>query len=154
MGLGPRPEGKRFHPRSRESKTESKSSLSPSTRQLPPPRLRIPRLLCRKTMKLQEGNTLTKRHIMRSDRLVAVCCGFLATHALVGQVKDPTLPDRGMYPLASQLVSDFETINTATGNLVYQFPLAKLPPGRAGFTADLNLIYNSAIYDVKVTDEQ
>jgi hypothetical protein len=65
-------------------------------------------------------------------------------------VADPTKPDRGIAPLVSYAVSEFETINPGTGNLIYQFSIAKLPPGRGGLTVGLSLNYNSTIYDASL----
>jgi RHS repeat-associated protein len=93
------------------------------------------------------------RHIAGFWLVVAGCWILSGTHCLRAQVYDPTLPDRGINPLVSYAYSEFEAINTSNGNLVYRFPITKLPPGRAGLTADFNLTYNSAIYDVKLQTE-
>ena len=47
------------------------------------------------------------------------------------------------------LVSDTETINPVTGNVMLRIPLASLPPGRGGSAFTLDLLYNSQIWDVE-----
>ena len=54
---------------------------------------------------------------------------------------------RGMSPTGSYTISDIETVDNTSGNLTVRIPLASFPPGRAGQTAGVGLIYNSAIYD-------
>ena len=46
-------------------------------------------------------------------------------------------------------VSDIETINMVTGNVMLRIPLASLPPGRGGSSFTLDLLYNSQIWDVE-----
>jgi hypothetical protein len=58
-------------------------------------------------------------------------------------------PNRGFQPGASYALSDIETINTTNGNLSLHLPLGKLPAGRGGFSGQLNLHYDSKLYDSK-----
>ncbi len=60
---------------------------------------------------------------------------------------DPIAPQRGFYPGGSYALSDIETINTINGDLMFSIPLVSLPPGRAGFTAGIRLVYNSKLWD-------
>jgi len=41
-----------------------------------------------------------------------------------------------------------ESIQPLTGNLTVSIPVAHLPPGPGGFTAGVNLVYNSTIFDL------
>lgn len=61
-------------------------------------------------------------------------------------------PQRGFHPGGSFVMSDIETINTNLfqGNLMLNFPLAKLPPGRNGLTAGIYLRYDSKLYDSRL----
>jgi RHS repeat-associated protein len=55
-------------------------------------------------------------------------------------------PDRGFVAAGSYALSNIETINTTNGNLIFNIPLASLPPGPGpGFT--LNMMYNSKLYN-------
>src|SRR5574338_1457176 len=61
-------------------------------------------------------------------------------------------PARGFQPGGAYSLSDIESINTNfnNGNLMFNFPIGKLAPGRAGLSAIINLHYNSKIYDSHV----
>jgi len=54
---------------------------------------------------------------------------------------------RGFQPGNSYAVSDFETINTTNGNLMLNFNLGSLAPGRGGISGWMGLRYNSKMYD-------
>src|SRR5437868_14735657 len=54
----------------------------------------------------------------------------------------PTLNTRTLVPYA---VGEFETISLESGNLMLNFPLASLPPGRGGISANINMVYNSKL---------
>lgn len=58
-------------------------------------------------------------------------------------------PDRGFMAYGSYSLSDTESIDEANGGLNLRIPLAKLPPGRGGFSAGIDLTYNSQIYSLK-----
>lgn len=58
-------------------------------------------------------------------------------------------PDRGFLPTGSYSVSDTESVSETNGAVNLSVPLAKLPPGRAGHSWGLSLIYNSNLYEVK-----
>jgi len=58
-------------------------------------------------------------------------------------------PQRGYQPGGSYALSDIETINTTNGNLMLNLPLGRLAPGRGGFSGQLNLHYDSKLYDSK-----
>src|SRR5215213_11514738 len=64
--------------------------------------------------------------------------------AVLGQ---GSTPQRGFQPGASYALSDIETINTTNGNLMLNLPLGKLPAGRGGLSGQLNLHYDSKLYD-------
>ena len=56
-------------------------------------------------------------------------------------------PARGFQPGGSYALSDIETINTNNGNLILNVALGKLAPGRGGLSGQLNLHYDSKLYD-------
>lgn len=56
-------------------------------------------------------------------------------------------PARGFQPGASYALSDIESINTTNGNLMLNLALGKLAPGRGGLSGQLNLHYDSKLYD-------
>ncbi len=56
-------------------------------------------------------------------------------------------PQRGFQPGGSYALSDIETISTTSGNLSLHLPLGKLPAGRGGLSGQLNLHYDSKLYD-------
>src|SRR5207237_10260979 len=65
-----------------------------------------------------------------------------------------TPPARGFMPTADQVTSPIDSINTVNGNLHLQVPLASMPKGRAGWGFDLDLVYDSHLYDVIVESER
>jgi RHS repeat-associated protein len=56
-------------------------------------------------------------------------------------------PARGFQPANSYALSDIESINTMNGNLILNLAMGKLAPGRGGLTGQLNLHYDSKLYD-------
>ncbi len=81
--------------------------------------------------------------------LLALSCGGLL---LLGQ--QPTgigsfKPDRGFLPFGSYADSGIENINETTGAVNLSIPIAQLPPGRAGMSWGVNLVYNSELYDTR-----
>ena len=86
------------------------------------------------------------------NRTVAI----FAVHglALFGQSSIPNTQDvqqlRGATAISSYSISDLETINTTSGNVLFHLPIVSLPRGRAGQSAGVSLIYNSAVYDLTV----
>src|SRR5947209_16046189 len=85
---------------------------------------------------------------------------FILTGALIlllaatGQAQEGSTPNRGFNPGGSYALGDFETVNTTNGNLMIHLSLAKLPPGRAGLSAALTLLYNSKLYDTQIAYQQ
>ncbi|MCX6602329.1 MAG: hypothetical protein NTV52_01900 [Acidobacteria bacterium] len=51
-------------------------------------------------------------------------------------------------PYGVYSLSEIESIDQATGTLGLRIPLAALPPGRAGFSQSVDLLYTSQIYDL------
>src|SRR5688572_25350939 len=62
-----------------------------------------------------------------------------------------TRPQRGFMPSSDQLMSPIDNIDAVTGKLHLQIPLASLPKRRGGFGFDLDLIYDSHIYNMNVS---
>jgi hypothetical protein len=92
-----------------------------------------------------------KRHL-HLNRLVyliiaaTISCG--SAMRVLGQ--DSATNERGFQPGNSYALSNIESINTVNGNVGLRFPLASLPVGRGGFTASINLLYNSKLYDSEI----
>jgi len=61
-----------------------------------------------------------------------------------------TVPQRGFMPNSVHSGGGFDSIDVVNGNLKLAIPLASLPAGRGGMSFDLDLIYNSQIYDIQV----
>src|SRR5271169_1402204 len=59
-----------------------------------------------------------------------------------------TMPDRGIVPAGTYAPTNVDTVSATSGNVLVKIPLAKLPPGRAGWSSGLGLVYNSNIYDL------
>jgi RHS repeat-associated protein len=59
-----------------------------------------------------------------------------------------THPARGFMPNMDQLTSPVDNIQVSDGKLYLQIPLASLPRGKGGTGFDLNLDYDSRLYDV------
>ncbi len=77
-------------------------------------------------------------------RIAALCLIPTLCSVALGQ---GSTPQRGFQPGASYALSDIETINTNNGSVSLHLPLGKLPPGRGGFSGQLNLHYSSKLYD-------
>ena len=73
-----------------------------------------------------------------------------AAQDLSGYMAAP-VPDRGLSSAGSRSLGQIESTNPATGNVMLSIPLGKLPPGPGGFSAGVNLVYNSAINDLFVS---
>ena len=81
--------------------------------------------------------------------------GTLAATALRAQEEpDPVIsPTRGFHPAHSYSISDVESIDAATGALSLHIPIAELPPGPAGFTAGLSLVYSNKYWETYPTGD-
>ncbi len=78
---------------------------------------------------------------------LAVCSAATASLAL-GQQENVFRPARGFQPAGSYAVSQLESINSVTGGVTVRIPLAKVA-GRNGSGLSLDLIYNSALYNLQ-----
>ncbi|MGA2435701.1 MAG: hypothetical protein ABSG25_10490, partial [Bryobacteraceae bacterium] len=99
--------------------------------------------------------TKQSRALIQRFLLIAGLCLILGPVARA-QNNDPVVPTpdttaRGFYPGGSFSLSDIESVDNVSGNMMLHFPIAKLPPGRGGSSFALNLVYNSAIYDSNST---
>jgi RHS repeat-associated protein len=56
------------------------------------------------------------------------------------------IPQRGVVPNGFYEVSEIETIDAVSGSVSLQIPITSFPPGRAGLTHGIELLYNSRIY--------
>jgi RHS repeat-associated protein len=75
--------------------------------------------------------------------LSALSCGW-AQAPVFGTTK----PERGIMPYGVYSLTDIESIDQASGSLGLRIPLAALPPGRAGFSHSVDLLYTSQIFDL------
>ena len=55
---------------------------------------------------------------------------------------------QGFFPAGVFSLSSIESVNPTNGVLSLNIPLAHLPPGPGGFSAGVNLVYNSSIFDL------
>jgi hypothetical protein len=98
---------------------------------------------------------------MRSLRIVVFVLKFVAfgglapvAEAQVYPYGFDTRPPRGFMPAADQVTSPIDSIDAVTGKLHLQIPLASLPQRRAGLGYDLDLVYDSHLYDMDVSPDQ
>ncbi len=80
--------------------------------------------------------------------------GFLPLATAQDLYNVDTKPPRGFMPTADQLSSPVDNIDTVSGKLNLQIPLASIPRGRGGIGFDLNLQYDSHINDVHAAVER
>jgi RHS repeat-associated protein len=59
-----------------------------------------------------------------------------------------TRPLRGFMPNSDQIASPVDNIDQVNGKLHLEIPLASLPKGRGGSQFDVNLVYDSHLYDM------
>src|SRR5688572_882566 len=59
-----------------------------------------------------------------------------------------TRPARGFMATTDQVGGPIDSIDVVSGKLHLRIPLASLPPGPAGSGFDLDLIYDSHLYDL------
>jgi RHS repeat-associated protein len=95
--------------------------------------------------------------VVRQTVLVATMA-FALSNATPDAFCQTVIPDsmpsgRGIVPTGTYSVSDIETVDVATGNVFYKIPITSLPPGRAGWSADVNLTYNSQIWDLTFSQQ-
>lgn len=90
-------------------------------------------------------------------QVLALFAILAASVFVCAQPPEPQSPNRGAKLGNGYSVSDFETINTTSGNLMLNFPLGSLPTGRGGVSAGVYLTYNSQMYNMrseKMDDER
>lgn len=98
----------------------------------------------------RQARTINTRLFTRVVVRVAVlCCLILGSSAASGQEKNP---QRGFQIGNAYSLSDIETINTTNGNLILNFGLGSLAPGRGGLSGGITLTYNSKLYDSTVEE--
>jgi RHS repeat-associated protein len=90
--------------------------------------------------------------VINSNRIVQIfsLLMMLGTATVYGQnpYTVETRPPRGFMPTADQLTSPVDSIDPISGKLHFEIPLASMPRGRAGNGFDLNLVYDSHLYDL------
>jgi hypothetical protein len=92
-------------------------------------------------LKANSTSTRIDVNVLLSTAFIVI---FLMPALVVGQGSTPA---RGFQPAGSYALSDIETINTTNGNLMLNLALGKLAPGRGGLSGQLNLHYDSKLYD-------
>lgn len=81
--------------------------------------------------------------------MISLITGFALPAS--GQTTIQTTADRGLPPNGFFSFDKLESIDKVSGNVTYQIPLTRLPPGRAGSSVPLSLIYNSNIFDTTLS---
>ena len=61
-------------------------------------------------------------------------------------------PERGFLPGVSYDSSSSDDVNLFSGNMIYRVPVYKFPPGPAGQSMEVDLVYNSFIYEPVQTE--
>src|SRR5258705_13631210 len=77
-----------------------------------------------------------------------VLIGLVTSVAAQNLYTVDTKPPRGFMPTSDQLSSPVDSIDAVNGKLHLQIPLASLPRGKAGSGFDLELNYDSHLYDL------
>lgn len=81
--------------------------------------------------------------------LLLLLAGLPAVAQLPFTDPPDTIPQRGLSTIGQLTPSQIESINAINGNVTLRIPLGQLPPGPAGFSDAVNLVYNSSISDIK-----
>jgi RHS repeat-associated protein len=89
--------------------------------------------------------SLSKRCKLTALLITTAILIVLVPSLALGQ--QSSIPDRGFQTGGSFALSEIETINTNNGNVMLNFNLGKLAAGRGGSSGQLNLHYDSKIYD-------
>jgi len=85
----------------------------------------------------------------RGQRLSWAAVGtfiLLGLPPVMAQPAQLTIPQMGTVPYGSYSLSDIETIDDVSGNVLIKIPLTSMAPGPAGFSLPIGLTYNSSIY--------
>jgi RHS repeat-associated protein len=85
--------------------------------------------------------------------IAGLLIGGASSPALAQTYNFDTRPARGFMPTADQVTTPMDSIDAVNGNLHLQVPLASMPKGRAGWGFDLDLVYDSHLYDVVVEQD-
>ncbi len=102
-------------------------------------------------VKKMKAHQLTSSPILRClTRALCPVVLMLAGTTSLAQAQQVPTTARGFQPAGSYALSDLETINTVNGNMILNFPLGKLAPGRGGLSAGINVNYNSKLYDTRL----
>jgi len=97
---------------------------------------------------LTSPSRVTHRLLLRPKlaRLLVFLLLSFCTATVQGQ--NPVQPKRGFYPAGSYALSEVETINTTSGNIIFRLPIVSLPTGRGATPgARVGLFYNSKIWE-------
>jgi len=90
--------------------------------------------------------------VSKLNRIVPLLVLTMTLSAMFAYGQNPytveTRPPRGFMPTADQLTSPVDSIDPISGKLHLEIPLASLPRGRAGTGFDLNLVYDTHLYDL------
>src|SRR5262245_57359574 len=80
--------------------------------------------------------------------LFVLMVGLVTSAAAQDLYTVDTKPPRGFMPTSDQLSSPIDSIDAVNGKLHLQVPLGSLPRGKAGSGFDLELNYDSHLYDL------
>src|SRR5262245_1521761 len=93
------------------------------------------------------GSAFTQRPSVKRVAFSRRCLWLLASFFALSAANGQTLPDRGVIPTSFYHASENEDVNLVNGNMRYKVPLYKFPPGPGGQSFQIDLIYNSFIWD-------
>ncbi len=88
--------------------------------------------------------------VVMFDLFISVSLGFAQQYPY----NIDTRPVRGIMPTADQIASPFDSIDPVSGKLRLEIPIASLPPGRGGSVFDLNLVYDSHLYNILPVEQE
>jgi hypothetical protein len=87
------------------------------------------------------------------QKLILVIGTLLVYQSGIAQETRGTIaPVKGFQPAYSYSLDQVESINLSNGALGLRIPLAELPPGAGGLTANVSLIYNSKLFSATPQD--
>src|SRR5216117_78780 len=100
-------------------------------------------------MRRHEGTSMihdTSTFQRRLPKAGLLCMLILSISALAQAQAQNQSPERGFHAGGSYALSEIETLSQFSGEVSLRIPLGSLPPGRAGLSASLNLLYSSKLW--------
>ncbi len=78
-----------------------------------------------------------------------LCSGIVAAQDVLTDPPNSSSGASGQAISGSFALSNIESVNALNGIVSLNIPAAQLPPGPGGFSAGVNLVYNSSIFDLQ-----